>query len=140
LGVWAIRDRVCVVDYPHCASVKWEVVSMETAAHMITMDDAKVIALLVTSVGGVLISLIGAIAAGVAVIRTGKIHTLVNSALDAEKMKVAMRDALLLAKDLEIASAEKARLALAATPTMSVPVTVETTPPSVIITPGEMPR
>jgi len=113
---------------------------METAAHMITMDDAKVIALLVTSVGGVLISLIGAIAAGVAVIRTGKIHTLVNSALDAEKMKVAMRDALLLAKDLEIASAEKARLALAATPTMSVPVTVETTPPSVIITPGEMPR
>ena len=93
--------------------------------------------LIITSIATGFVSVIGAVAAAIAMLRTGKIHTLVNSALDAEKMKVAMRDAIILAKDLELASAEKARLALAATPTMTVPVTVETTPPSVSITSGE---
>ena len=106
--------------------------------HTMSMDDAKVIALLVTNVGGAVVSLIGAIAAAIAMIRTGKIHTLVNSALDAEKMKVSMRDAIILAKDMELLSAEKARLALAATPTMTVPVSVEVEQPSVIIKPGEV--
>lgn len=79
---------------------------MEYATHVfdhpLSMDDAKVIALLVTSVGGAVVSLIGAIAAAIAMIRTGKIHTLVNSALDTEKMKVAMRDAIILEKNLEL--------------------------------------
>lgn len=107
---------------------------------LLDMDKAKVLVLLLTSIIGSVVSLIGAIAAAIAMIRTGKIHTLVNSALDAEKLKVQMRDAIILAKDMELANAEKVRLALAATPMMSVPVTVETIPPSVTIEQGERER
>jgi len=116
----------------------------ETVSQIMSMTDAKVVVLLIASIAGGLVSLIGAIAAAIAVIRAGKIHTkteeihtLVNSALDKEKLRGTMLEALLLAKDLEIANMEKARLALAATPVMTVPVTIETTPPTVIVTPGE---
>jgi len=107
----------------------------------LTMVDAQAWVLIIGSLVTGVLSIITAIVAGIAMVRAGKIHTLVNSALDKEKMKITMLEALLLAKQLEIDNAEKARLALAATLVSTAgPVPVVIVPPSVepprIIEPG----
>lgn len=86
-----------------------------------TMAEAQawgmIIGLLTTSI----ISIITAL-------KVGKVHTLVNSAMTAEKAENQLLRSVLAAKEIEIAAAEKARAILAAKP---APVAVIAVPPVV---------
>lgn len=61
-------------------------------------------------------------------LKVQKVHTLVNSAMTEQKVENAMLRNLLTAKQIEIDSAEKARVALASV-TASTPVQVEAAKP-----------
>ena len=112
---------------------------------ILTMADAQAMILVIGSIVTGLLSVITAIVAGISMVRAGKIHTLVNSALDKEKLKITMLETILLAKQMEIDTAEKARIALAASQSsLTNPVPVVIVPPQVteesrIIDPGNTP-
>src|SRR6188474_3572488 len=77
--------------------------------HPLTLLEAQAWVLIISALVTAALSIITAIVTAILLVRTGRIHTLVNSALDKEKLKITMLESLLMAKQLELEAAEKAR-------------------------------
>ena len=97
--------------------------------HPLTLLEAQAWVLIISALVTAALSIITAIVTAILLVRTGRIHTLVNSALDKEKLKITMLESLLMAKQLELDAAEKARLALAATVTPAAMAAGSPVPP-----------